>query len=138
MPGGRALPASRLALDAAQAEAVTAPPGPLLVLASAGSGKTRVLTERAAVLVTRGGQAAATLLVLTFTNRAAEELRDRLDVLVGDAARRMTIGTFHAVCHRMLRAHAERAGRTARFSVYDAQQSRRLITEALKQVGAGE
>ena len=138
MPGGRVLPASRFALDASQAEAVTAPPGPLLVLAGAGSGKTRVLTERAAVFVAGDGVPAETLLVLTFTNRAAEELRGRLELLVGRAARRMTIGTFHAICHRMLRAHAERVGRTARFSVYDAQQSRRLIAQALKRLGAGE
>jgi DNA helicase II / ATP-dependent DNA helicase PcrA len=138
MPGGRALPASRVALDPSQAEAVTAPPGPLLVLASAGSGKTRVLTERAAALLMRDGLPAAAVLVLTFTNRAADELRDRLEVLVGSAARRMTIGTFHAVCHRMLRAHGERVGRTARFSVYDAEQSRRLIAQALKRAGAGE
>ena len=138
MPGGRALPASRFALDASQAQAVTAPPGPLLVLASAGSGKTRVLTERAAALLVRDGLSAAAVLVLTFTNRAADELRARLEILVGSAARRMTIGTFHAVCHRMLRAHAERVGRTARFSVYDAEQSRRLIAQALKRVGPGE
>jgi DNA helicase-2/ATP-dependent DNA helicase PcrA len=138
MPDRRALAASRPALDARQAEAVAAPPGPLLVLAGAGSGKTRVLTERAAAMVARHGQAAETLLVITFTNRAADELRSRLHGLVGEAAGRMTIGTFHAVCHRMLRAHAHRAGRSPRFSVYDAQQSRRLIAQALKQLGIGE
>jgi DNA helicase-2/ATP-dependent DNA helicase PcrA len=90
------------------------------VLAGAGSGKTRVLTERAAALVARHGQPAETLLVITFTNRAADELRSRLESLVGEAAGRMTIGTFHAVCHRMLRAHAAKAGRSPRFSVYDA------------------
>ena len=138
MPDQRALAASRPALDARQAEAVAAPPGPLLVLAGAGSGKTRVLTERAAALVARHGQPAETLLVITFTNRAADELRGRLESLVGEAAGRMTIGTFHAVCHRMLRAHAQRAGRSPRFSVYDGQQSRRLIAAALKTLGAEE
>jgi DNA helicase II / ATP-dependent DNA helicase PcrA len=138
MPDRRALARSGPALDARQAEAVAAPPGPLLVLAGAGSGKTRVLTDRAAALVARHGQPAETLLVITFTNRAADELRSRLEGLVGEAAGRMTIGTFHAVCHRMLRAHAPKAGRSPRFSVYDAQQSRRLIANALKTLGAEE
>jgi DNA helicase-2/ATP-dependent DNA helicase PcrA len=138
MPDRRALAASRPALDARQAEAVATPPGPLLVLAGAGSGKTRVLTERAAALVARHGQPTEALLVITFTNRAANELRGRLHGLVGEAAGRMTIGTFHAVCHRMLRAHARRAGRSPRFSVYDAQQSRRLIARALEELRAGE
>jgi DNA helicase II / ATP-dependent DNA helicase PcrA len=83
MPDRRALAASGPALDARQAEAVAAPPGPLLVLAGAGSGKTRVLTERAAALVAGHGQPAETLLVITFTNRAADELRGRLESLVG-------------------------------------------------------
>jgi DNA helicase-2/ATP-dependent DNA helicase PcrA len=138
MPESKARAAPPTALDAQQAEAVAAPPGPVLVLAGAGSGKTRVLTERAAALVARHGQPAEALLVITFTNRAANELRGRLETLLGEAAGRMTIGTFHAVCHRMLRAHANRAGRSPRFSVYDAHQSRRLIAQALKELGAGE
>jgi superfamily I DNA/RNA helicase len=138
MPDRQAPAAPAAALDARQAEAVAAPPGPLLVLAGAGSGKTRVLTERAAALVARHGQPAEALLVITFTNRAADELRSRLESLVGEAAARMTIGTFHAVCHRMLRAHAPRAGRSSRFSVYDAQASRRLIASVLAELGADE
>ena len=135
MPNERALTGSLPALDARQAEAVRAPPGPLLVLAGAGSGKTRVVTERAAALAGQGG--AEAVLAITFTNRAAEELRARLAGLIGQHAEQMTVGTFHAVCHRMLRRHARRAGRTPAFSVYDAQASRKLLAEALEQAGAG-
>jgi DNA helicase II / ATP-dependent DNA helicase PcrA len=138
MPDRRELPTSRRALDARQAEAVAAPPGPLLVLAGAGSGKTRVLTGRAAALEARHDQPAETVLVITFTNRAAAELRGRLAVLLGPDAERMTVGTFHAVCHRLLRAHAERAGRSPRFSIYDGQASRRLVARALEELSAGE
>ncbi len=124
------------ALDERQRAVVSAPPGPLLVLAGAGAGKTRVLTERAAALARRQG--AEAVLAITFTNRAAEELRTRLSGLIGQGAgERMTVGTFHAVCHRMLRRHARRAGRTPAFSVYDAQASRRLLAHALDEEGAG-
>jgi DNA helicase II / ATP-dependent DNA helicase PcrA len=138
MPDGRALAAPIPALDECQAEAVLAPPGPLLVLAGAGSGKTRVLTERAAAMVARGGLPAEALLVITFTNKAADELRDRLEGLVGEAAGKMTIGTFHALGHRLLRVHAPRVGRTPRFSVYDGHASRRLIADALAELRAAE
>src|SRR5918994_7440983 len=138
MPDQRALAASGRALDARQAEAVLAPPGPLLVLAGAGSGKTRVLTERAAAMVANHGQLSEALLVITFTNKAADELRGRLERLIGAAARRMTIGTYHAVGHRLLRAHATRVGRSPRFSVYDGHASRRLIAAALGELRAAE
>jgi DNA helicase II / ATP-dependent DNA helicase PcrA len=134
----RALAASPAALDERQAEAVRAPPRPLLVLAGAGSGKTRVLTERAAAMVASHGQPAEALLVITFTNKAADELRERLERLIGEAARRMTIGTFHALGHRLLRAHARRVGRSPRFSVYDGHTSRRLIARTLEELRAGE
>ena len=136
MPDWRAPPASLPALDERQAEAVTAPSGPLLVLAGAGAGKTRVLTERAARLAR--DQGAEAVLAITFTNRAAQELRTRLSGLIGQGAgERMTVGTFHAICHRMLRRHARRAGRTPAFSVYDGQASRRLLAQALEEEGAG-
>jgi DNA helicase II / ATP-dependent DNA helicase PcrA len=135
MSDPRRLAGPGVALDARQAEAVSAPPGPLLVLAGAGSGKTRVLTERAAALAS-GELAPEVVLVITFTNRAADELRERLCALVGERpALRMTIGTFHAVCHRMVRRHARRAGRTPVFSVYDQSASRRLVRRALADVG---
>jgi DNA helicase-2/ATP-dependent DNA helicase PcrA len=138
MPQRRALAASGAALDERQAEAVFAPPLPLLVLAGAGSGKTRVLTERAAAMVANRGQPAEKLLVITFTNKAADELRERLERLIGKAAGRMTIGTFHALGHRLLRAHARRVARSPRFSVYDGHASRRLIAGVLEELRAGE
>lgn len=123
-------------LDEHQRAVVCAPPGPLLVLAGAGAGKTRVLTERAAALARRQGTGA--VLAITFTNRAAQELRTRLSGLIGQGeGEQVTVGTFHAICHRMLRSHAHRAGRTPAFSVYDAQASRRLLAQALEQEGAG-
>ncbi|MCA1699408.1 MAG: UvrD-helicase domain-containing protein, partial [Actinobacteria bacterium] len=101
-----------------------------------GSGKTRVLTERAAALARQQG--AEAVLAITFTNRAAQELRTRLAALLGQGAgEQMTVGTFHAICHRMLRRHARRAGRTPAFSVYDAQASRKLLAQALDEEGAG-
>jgi DNA helicase II / ATP-dependent DNA helicase PcrA len=128
----------RAALDVRQRQAVQAPPGPLLILAGAGSGKTHVLTERAAALA-RGELAPEAVLVITFTNRAADELRARLAALVGEAvAGRMTVGTFHAVCHRMLRRHARRVQRSPAFSVYDSHASLRLIAQALADERAAE
>ena len=132
----RAAAGSRAGLDERQRAAVEAPPGPLLVLAGAGSGKTRVLTERAALLARRD-LAPEQVLVITFTNRAADELRTRLATRLGETgAARMTVGTFHAVCHRMLRRHARRAGRTPAFSVYDQSASHRLIARALAELDA--
>jgi DNA helicase-2/ATP-dependent DNA helicase PcrA len=138
MRNARARAASRPALDERQTEAVLAPPGPLLVLAGAGSGKTRVLTERAVAMVANHGQPVEAVLVITFTNKAADELRERLERLIGEAAGRMTIGTFHALGHRLLRAHARRAGRSPRFSLYDGHASRRLIAGALEELRAAE
>jgi DNA helicase-2/ATP-dependent DNA helicase PcrA len=136
-PIRRGVVVSGLGLDERQRAAVSAPPGPVLILAGAGSGKTRVLTERAAALARSPAVGAGRVLVITFTNRAAEELRRRLAALIGaHDSERMTVGTFHAVCHRLLRAHAGRIGRSPQFSVYDAQASRRLITIALQETGA--
>jgi len=115
-----------------QRAAVTAPPGPVLIVAGAGSGKTRALTHRIAHLVAAGHVAPEEVLAITFTNRAADELARRVGELVGsDAARRMTLGTFHSVCHRVVRAHAERVGRTPGFSIYDAADARRVVAEVV-------
>jgi UvrD/REP helicase N-terminal domain len=131
--------ARQLELSAEQRAAVEAPPGPLLILAGPGSGKTLTLTHRAAHLIATGRVRPEHLLAITFTNRAAEELAVRLRGLVGlDAAGLLTVGTFHAVCHRMLRPYAERVGRSGRFSIYDAADSRRLCQEALREEGIDE
>jgi DNA helicase-2/ATP-dependent DNA helicase PcrA len=125
--------ATVLDLDDEQRAAVRAAPGPLLILAGPGAGKTRTLTHRLAHLVATRAVAAREVLCITFTNRAATELAERVAVLLGpEAARAVTLGTFHAVCHRMVRAHPERLGRSAAFSIYDSADSRRLCTEATK------
>jgi superfamily I DNA/RNA helicase len=121
MPNARARAASGPALDADQAEAVLAPPGPLLVLAGAGAGKTRVLTERAAAMVANHGQPAEASLVITFTNKAADELRERLERLIGEAAGRVRVtprrrqpadrlGCREALCLSCLQRQARRGG----------------------------
>jgi ATP-dependent DNA helicase UvrD/PcrA len=118
-------------LNPPQREAVTAGPGPLLILAGAGSGKTRVLTHRIAYLLRTGQARANEILAITFTNKAAQEMRERVELLVGRATRAMWVMTFHSACARMLRADAHRLGYTRQFTIYDAADSRRLIKKCL-------
>jgi DNA helicase II / ATP-dependent DNA helicase PcrA len=118
-------------LNPQQCEAVTYPPQPLLVIAGAGSGKTLVLTHRVAFHLLTGRARPEEILAITFTNKAAREMQTRLRKLCGPAAERINIATFHATCARMLRAHAEEVGRSARFSIYDNGDSRRVIERAL-------
>src|SRR5918994_6522116 len=118
-------------LNPPQREAVTSPGGPLLILAGAGSGKTRVLTHRIAWLLRTGQARADEVLAITFTNKAAQEMRDRVEALVGRATRAMWVMTFHSACVRMLRADAHRLGYTRQFTIYDAADSRRLIKKCL-------
>ena len=122
-------------LNGPQREAVAFGEGPLLILAGAGSGKTRVLTHRIAYLVATGAARANEILAITFTNKAAGEMRDRVELLVGGRIRTMWVMTFHAACARMLRAHADRLGYTRRFTIYDQADSRRLIKRCLDDLG---
>jgi DNA helicase II / ATP-dependent DNA helicase PcrA len=115
-------------LNDAQREAVSHSVGQLLVVAGAGSGKTRVLTRRVAWLIAARGAHPGAILAITFTNKAAAEMRERVAALVGGASRAMWVSTFHSACVRILRREANRFGFTSSFSVYDAADSRRLMT----------
>jgi DNA helicase-2/ATP-dependent DNA helicase PcrA len=123
------------ALNGPQREAVTHGDGPLLILAGAGSGKTRVLTHRIAYLVATEAAKPSEILAITFTNKAAGEMRDRAELLVGRRVRAMWVMTFHAACARMLRAHADRLGYTRNFTIYDQADSRRLVKRCLEEAG---
>src|SRR5579862_8232102 len=122
-------------LNEPQREAVTYGDGPLLILAGAGSGKTRVLTHRIAYLLATGAAQPNEILAITFTNKAADEMRERVGLLVGRRVRAMWVMTFHAACARMLRAHADRLGYTRQFTIYDQADSRRLIKRCLDDLG---
>jgi DNA helicase-2/ATP-dependent DNA helicase PcrA len=118
-------------LNPPQRDAVSHGEGPLLILAGAGSGKTRVLTHRMAWLIRSGLARPDEILAITFTNKAAQEMRERVELLVGRATRAMWVMTFHSACTRMLRADAHRLGYTRQFTIYDAGDSRRLIKRCL-------
>src|SRR3954471_299314 len=131
----RDLDALLAGLNEPQREAVTHGEGPLLVLAGAGSGKTRVLTHRVAWLMRTDRAKASEILAITFTNKAAQEMRDRVELLVGARVRAMWVMTFHSACARMLRAEAPRLGYTRQFTIYDQADSRRLIKRCLDDLG---
>src|SRR6201995_1450811 len=122
-------------LNDPQREAVTYGDGPLLIIAGAGSGKTRVLTHRIAYLIATDAAKPNEILAITFTNKAAGEMRDRAELLVGRRVRAMWVMTFHSACARMLRAHADRLGYTRRFTIYDQADARRLIKRCLDDLG---
>ncbi len=119
-------------LNPPQREAVTHPGGPLLILAGAGSGKTRALTYRIAYLIRERGVLPHRILAVTFTNKAAHEMRERIDALLGGAvARPIWIGTFHAICSRILRIDGESIGVPPAFAIYDEEDQRRVIRDCL-------
>ena len=114
-------------LTAPQESSVVHRGGPLLIVAGAGSGKTRVLTRRIAHLIATGDAAPWQILAITFTNKAADEMRRRVADLVGPRAERMWVSTFHSACVRILRAHGDRLGYKGSFTIYDDADSRRLV-----------
>jgi len=122
-------------LNAAQREAVTHISGPLLVLAGAGSGKTRVITHRIAHLVLNVGIPASRIVAVTFTNKAAAEMRERVGRLLGSRSADGWIGTFHALCLRILRRDGEAIGLSSGFNIYDTDDQRALIKRVLKELG---
>jgi DNA helicase-2/ATP-dependent DNA helicase PcrA len=121
-------------LNAEQRAAVVHRGTPLLIVAGAGSGKTRVLTRRIAYLLATGQAQASQIMAITFTNKAAAEMRLRVERLVGPRARAMWVSTFHSACVRILRREAEHLGLKKSFSIYDAQDSLRLITLVVKEL----
>jgi DNA helicase-2/ATP-dependent DNA helicase PcrA len=126
-------------LNPPQREAVEHPGGPLLILAGAGSGKTRVLAYRIAHLVRDRGVAPRRILAVTFTNKAANEMRTRVERLVGGAiGRAMWIGTFHHICGRILRRHGDRVGIARNFLIYDDDDQRRVIRDVLRDLSLDE
>ncbi|HEX7746094.1 MAG TPA: DNA helicase PcrA [Micromonosporaceae bacterium] len=121
-------------LNGPQREAVTHAGSPLLIVAGAGSGKTRVLTHRIAYLLAARDVHPGQIIAITFTNKAAGEMKDRVAALVGPRARLMWVSTFHSACVRILRAEHEHAGLKSTFSIYDADDSRRLMQMVIREL----
>jgi DNA helicase-2/ATP-dependent DNA helicase PcrA len=122
-------------LNDPQRQAVVHGEGPLLVLAGAGSGKTRVLTHRIAYLLATGAARPGEILAITFTNKAASEMRERVGALVGRSVRAMWVTTFHSACARMLRADAEKLGYARTFTIYDESDSLRMLKRCMTELG---
>jgi DNA helicase-2/ATP-dependent DNA helicase PcrA len=122
-------------LNPPQHEGVTNTEGPTLIVAGAGSGKTRVLTYRIAHMIRSGNVDPFNILALTFTNKAAGEMRERIEKIVGNEARNIWMGTFHSVFARILRAESDRLGYPSSFSIYDADDSKALIKTIVKEMG---
>ena len=122
-------------LNPAQREAVLTTEGPLLVLAGAGSGKTRVLTFRIAHMLGDLGVKPWQILAITFTNKAAAEMRERLAALIPSGTRGMWVCTFHAMCVRMLREDADLLGYTGQFTIYDDDDSKRMVRDIMQALG---
>jgi DNA helicase-2/ATP-dependent DNA helicase PcrA len=122
-------------LNPTQLDAVEHTEGPLLILAGAGSGKTRVLTHRIAYILDQGLAAPEEVLAITFTNKAAGEMKDRVALLVGPDSRKMWVSTFHAFCARILRVHAEKLGYKREFTIYDGADQVRLVKRSIVELG---
>ena len=120
-------------LNPEQQAAVQQIEGPVMIIAGAGSGKTRVITYRVAHLV-RKGVDAFNILVLTFTNKAAREMRDRINALVGTEAKNIWMGTFHSVFAKLLRVEANRIGYPPNFTIYDTDDSKSVLRAILKEM----
>lgn len=125
-------------LNTPQLEAVVHHCGPILVLAGAGSGKTRVLTRRIAHLVTEHRESPRSILAVTFTNKAAGEMRERIHDLLGRSGEEVWVATFHSAALRILRRHAPKLGLTNQFGVYDDQDSKNLMKKIIKETGLDE
>lgn len=125
-------------LNDRQREAVSAEPNPILVLAGAGSGKTRVLTHRIAWAREVNGLSPFSVLAVTFTNKAASEMRARVETLLGISAAAMWVGTFHGLAHRMLRLHYEAAGLPQGFQILDSDDQLRMIKRVVRQLDLDE
>ncbi|HET7479877.1 MAG TPA: UvrD-helicase domain-containing protein, partial [Rubrobacteraceae bacterium] len=122
-------------LNPTQLDAVKHTEGPLLILAGAGSGKTRVLTHRIAYLLEQGLAGPEEILAITFTNKAAREMKERVALLVGPDSRKMWVSTFHAFCARILRAHADKLGYRREFTIYDTADQVRLVKRCIIELG---
>lgn len=125
-------------LNKEQKEAVLHNEGPLLILAGAGSGKTRVLTHRIAYLIQQQGVYPSNILAITFTNKAAREMRERIDSLIGDLSNDMWVGTFHSICIRILRRDIEKLGYDSSFVIYDTSDQQVVIKECLKELNIND
>ena len=119
-------------LNDAQRAAVSAPVGPVLVLAGAGSGKTRVLIHRIAWVIQNEGASPHSILAVTFTNKAAAEMRGRIEKLLGVPSGSMWVGTFHGIAHRLLRLHWRDANLPQTFQILDGEDQLRLIKKIVK------
>jgi len=125
-------------LNKEQKEAVMHTEGPLLILAGAGSGKTRVLTHRIAYLIKEKNVNPGRILAITFTNKAANEMKERVEGILGETAKDMWISTFHSACVRILRRHIDRIGFKRNFVIYDSADQKTLIQDCMKEINVNE
>lgn len=121
-------------LNEPQKQGVFTTDGPVLLLAGAGSGKTRVLTHRVAYLIDEMGVNAWNILAITFTNKAAGEMRERVNRLIGFGAEQVWVATFHATCVRILRRYIDRLGYGSNFTIYDTDDQKTLMKEIIKRL----